>query len=829
MVSQVNSDKVDILIVDDQSANLTLLTTLLSESGYQVRPAISGQLALTAAQKSPPDLILLDIRMPDIDGYEICKRLKADEKTRDIPIIFISALDETQDKVRALAAGGVDYVTKPFQDAEVLARVETHLALRAAHRQLEHKTAQLEQEIAERIQAETALGEQEARFRAITESITDITAILDQKGVCQYISPSIHQISGYLPDECLGRTLDHLVYSDDLPVVQDSLTHATREPGTTIRVPDFRLIHRDGRWLYLEGAYVNLLDLAGVNGIVFSGRDITERKRVDAELHRLSRAVEQSPSIVTITDTQGNIEYINPKFTRVTGYSSDKVLGKNARLLKSDQQSPEFYEEMWSTILAGKEWRGEFINRKKDGEPYWELASISPIRNVKGEITHFVKVGEDFTARAQAEEVLRQRNQELALLNQVGQELAATLDLQQVIDQLLQAATKTIGAVDASVWLHDEEQDGWLVCRAAFLQGKSHTPVNLRVRSGQGVVGWVAQEEESVVVSSAEDDPRFFSGIDERTGFRTSSLIAVPLRVHGAVIGVLEVLNKQSGDFDVHDLALVETLAASAAIAIDNARLVEALRRQTTKLEEHNVELDAFAHTVAHDLKNPLNLIIGYTEVLKEDCITMSRLDLQSRLRKLAQHGYKMNDIVDELLLLAGIRQIEVELEPLDMTGVVREALERLSLLIEEHQAEIILPDTWPVALGYAPWVEEVLVNYLSNAFKYGGRPPRVELGADQTITRPGAHILAGAEGRTDRSMIRFWVCDNGLGLTAAEQARLFTPFTRLEQVRTKGHGLGLSIVRRIVEKLGGDVGVESQVGHGSMFFFTLAGAPAVD
>ncbi len=128
-----------------------------------------------------------------------------------------------------------------------------------------------------------------------------------------------------------------------------------------------------------------------------------------------------------------------------------------------------------------------------------------------------------------------------------------------------------------------------------------------------------------------------------------------------------------------------------------------------------------------------------------------------------------------------------------------------------ENKTEVVLPETWPVVLGHAAWVEEVWVNYLTNALKYGGRPPRVELGAalqKDGVTSP---------------MVRFWVRDNGLGLTFEEQERLFTPGTRLDQVRAKGHGLGLSIARRIVEKLGGWWGVESDVGKGSTFSFTLA------
>ena len=182
-----------------------------------------------------------------------------------------------------------------------------------------------------------------------------------------------------------------------------------------------------------------------------------------------------------------------------------------------------------------------------------------------------------------------------------------------------------------------------------------------------------------------------------------------------------------------------------------------------------------------------------------------------------------MGNIIDELLLLAGVRRTQVEIEPLDMAGIVAEARLRLVHLIGDTRAEIILQDVsaWPVARGYGPWVEEVWVNYLSNALKYGGQPPRVELGADPLSILPRSR-----EGGEGGGMVRFWVRDNGQGLTPEDQARLFTPFTRLDQARAKGHGLGLSIVRRIVEKLGGQVGVESDgvPGQGSTFFFTLPG-----
>jgi PAS domain S-box-containing protein len=240
----------------------------------------------------------------------------------------------------------------------------------------------------------------------------------------------------------------------------------------------------------------------------------------------------------------------------------------------------------------------------------------------------------------------------------------------------------------------------------------------------------------------------------------------------------------------------------------------ESLRQYAAELEARNEELDAFAHTVAHDLKGPLSNVMGFAELLAQDYAAFTTGQLLDCLQSIAQSSDKMTKIINALLLLSSVRKMEeVRVEPLDMDGVVAETRKRLASLIDEYQAEVIVPAAWPTAIGYEQWVEEVWVNYVSNAIKYGGRPPRVELGAE-----------ARSDGDAPLT-VRFWVRDNGAGISPEEQARLFTPFTRLDQVHVKGHGLGLSIVRRIVEKLGGQVAVESEVGRGSVFSFTL---PAV-
>lgn len=233
------------------------------------------------------------------------------------------------------------------------------------------------------------------------------------------------------------------------------------------------------------------------------------------------------------------------------------------------------------------------------------------------------------------------------------------------------------------------------------------------------------------------------------------------------------------------------------------------LQARTQELEQRNQELDAFAKMVAHDLKNPVGGINNLIETILATCSPNSPLTFKKikQLRLIQETSVKILNIINALLLLAGAsKQAKPEIQTLEMSSILKAAIERLNTMPEKSQATIELPDTLPQAQGYAPWLEEVWFNYLSNALKYGGQPP---------------HLKIGAEVQND-GMIVFWVRDNGEGLSNEQQAKLFTPFTRLHRQSTEGHGLGLSIVRKIIDKLGGQVGVESEMGKGSQFFFTL-------
>jgi PAS domain S-box-containing protein len=273
----------------------------------------------------------------------------------------------------------------------------------------DEKLARYREELEEKVIQRTAeLRESEERTRIILSTAVDGILTIDMAGGIDSFNPAAERIFGYDSGEVIGKNAEMLVpdrYRAPFKDFIDKYLKAESPKDSGYRTEGIGL-RKDGRRIPLEVA-VNVFTIHGRQMITCILRDITERREIEDQLRKLSRAVDQSPAAVVITDRKGTIEYVNPRFVEMTGYATDEVLGQNPSILKSGIHDDVFYESFWGTILAGNPWQGEFCNRKKNGEIYWERAHVAPVRNARGEITHFVSLKEDVTESRRAAEELR--------------------------------------------------------------------------------------------------------------------------------------------------------------------------------------------------------------------------------------------------------------------------------------------------------------------------------------------------------------------------------------------------------------------------------------
>jgi PAS domain S-box-containing protein len=419
-----------ILIVDDLVENRYLLDALFKGNGYHVVSAQNGAEALELALKEPPDLIITDILMPVMDGFELCRRWKTDERLRTIPFLFYTATyTGTKDEQFALGLGADRFIVKP-QFPDVLIRI-VHEVLEATRgeqasvasslldeemevlrqhnealfRKLERKMAQLQTEIAERKRAESALQESQRQLLEAHRLAHIGIWHWEQKADLVTWSEELYAI--------FGRDS-----SRPAPSYAEHSSLYTQESWNRLSAAvDKALLTGEPYKLELEvvrpdGSHRQIIAFGGTNrdaggqavGLHGTVQDVTERRLAEAERERLITAIEQAGEMVMVTARDGTIEYINPAFERVTGYKQQEVIGRTPRILKSGKQDAALYQELWATITAGRPWRGRLVNKRKDGSLYTEDATISAVRNAAGEIVNFVAVKRDVTEELRLEE-----------------------------------------------------------------------------------------------------------------------------------------------------------------------------------------------------------------------------------------------------------------------------------------------------------------------------------------------------------------------------------------------------------------------------------------
>lgn len=241
----------------------------------------------------------------------------------------------------------------------------------------------------------------QAKFKSYIDNAPDGVFIADQKGTFLEANRAGFRMTGYTLPELQERTLSDLILDPDMEKAKHQFRTLIKT-GSASLVTGYATKSGEKRFWSIEAVKLSDTRFLGF------AKDITERKRAETELVKLSAAVKQSPSVIAITDTNGTLQYVNPMFTESTGYSFEEAVGQNPHVLKSGVQSDEVYRELWQTISSGNVWRGEFHNRKKNGELYWEMASVSPIFNEQGQIINYVKVAENITEKKKTEQELIQ-------------------------------------------------------------------------------------------------------------------------------------------------------------------------------------------------------------------------------------------------------------------------------------------------------------------------------------------------------------------------------------------------------------------------------------
>ena len=620
----------------------------------------------------------------------------------------------------------------------------------------------------ERLQAEK-------RTRLILESSAEGIFGTDTEGRVTFVNPAACRMLGFTAEELIGQpsheAFHHHRADGSAYPKEECPMYAAYKQGKASRIDDEFLWRKDGTGLPIEYGATPMLKAGAVVGAVISFTDITLRKKQEAELLTQHSALEAAANAIVITNNKGAIQWVNPAFTQLTGYTRAEAIGQNPRVLKSGVHDREFFRNLWETVLSGSVWQGTITNKRKDGALYQEEMTITPVRSKQGEITHFVAVKQDITERLRAE-----------------QELAYRLAFQRA---LLETIPYPMFVKDA--------RGRFISCNKAyerefgttsdFLKGKTVLELDYLPEAERAKF----HEEDLAVIHQASrrsyELPIQYA--DGRTHITLYSVDGFKLAdgSEGGLIGLLVDIS-------------------------DQKRIAEELREAKAKAEEATQMKSMFLANMSHEIRTPMNAIIGLSHLALRTQLNPKQRDYVSKVHNAGTSLLAViNDILDFSKIEAGKLDLETTDFKLDevissVTTLTAQKAHEKGLEFLAHVAPNI-PEHLsgdPLRLG------QVLTNFVNNSVKF---TEKGEIRLDiELLERTG-----------EKAQLKFSVRDTGIGMTKEQAAKLFQPFTQADMSTTRKHGgtgLGLTICRRLVELMGGRIWLESEPGVGSAFYFTV-------
>ncbi|MFW5443831.1 MAG: ABC transporter substrate-binding protein, partial [Methylococcaceae bacterium] len=499
---------------------------------------------------------------------------------------------------------------------------------------------------------------------------------------------------------------------------------------------------------------------------------VIEHNRSNELVRKLSLAVEQSANMVLITNKEGEIEYVNPKFSEITGYSEQEAIGQTPRLLKSNVTDRTVYKDLWNTLLSGNKWQGEFCNRKKNGEIYWAWDNVSPIVNTTGEITHFVAIQEDITERRQVAEALRSSEAQFRDLVEKSHVVAWEFDLETFCFTYVSPYAETMLGYAPEQWLEpgfwenhiiEEDRKGTLsYCQAAMDDDLDHD-FEYRMIKANGDYIWI---HDIVTINR--------------------NLEGKPDSLRGILI-------------DIDERKKAEKILEIAKLEAEQANKIKS----------------EFIATMSHELRTPMNGVLGMAQLLEDSELTKEQ---REHIEIILRSGNALLAIINDVLDLSKMEADELKLDShaFELEQLIDDILRMSTAEAKRKNLNLSLDyvkDAPRLFMGDALRLQQIIINLVGNAVKFT---------AEGSIT-----VSVKTEPLANNTVkLILSVIDTGIGIAAENIEYLFSPFIQADQSTTRlfgGTGLGLAVSKKLIGLMNGEIGVDSVLGEGARFWVSLS------
>jgi len=784
-------DKQVILVVDDQLQNIELLEAYLMPQGYEIIAATNGEDALGKLSGNQIDMILLDVQMPGIDGFEVIRRVRKDKLHWQLPIILVTALRETEDRVKGIEAGCDDFISKPVDKLELLARVRSLLKVKdyndllSTYRkelesevtrrtdELTHALENLQQDIIERKQMEESLRASEKRYRHLFDASPDGIVVIGSDGRITSANNKQGQMYRYeSPSEMIGVLATELVATSSREYSAQILQR--RLNGEYIPPVEYALVRKDGTTFYGETSATTLGGADGtVSGYICVTRDTTDRKRAEEALEisneKLKDLFDTAPVGYHEIDENGNIDAVNQTELNMLGYSYEEMIGQRVWEFNSDSEKSRqrVLNRLAGNIPSNK--NSEQFYTHKDGTAISVLVDDLILRNKLGKISGIRTTILDVTTLNETKEALRETSDYLESLLSFANAPIMVWDNNNKITRFNLAFERLTGyTIDDILGKHPE---------ILF-------PVEMR-------------EEFSVLLSRMSSGENLVS-------------IEMPVRCKDGIVRT--VLWNTANIYAADVKTIIATIANGQDITERNRAEQERNRLQGELIQVQKMDsLGTLAGGIAHDFNNILGIILAYTYMLEKRKENPEKFSESiSAINQAVQRG---TALVRQILTFA--RKSDGALEPMSLMELIHELLSMLDQTFPKIITFTeIVPKDLPNIDADRTQIHRALLNLCMNARDVMPHGGTITIKAEKQTKEQMKEQFPTAD---QDSYICISVSDTGEGMNEATRSKIFDPFFTTKP-KGKGTGMGLPVVYGVVQAHQGFINVESELGHGTTF-----------